>query len=193
MIYVLPMLKEPQQNLQTDERSIHKIEAYCSANELKATLHERGFRLTVQRQKILSIFQTLTQGHHLSAEDLYTILRQKDERISLSTVYRTLNLMAKIGLIRELEFAEGHKHYELNQPSSHQHHHLVCLQCNRILEFKNDLVAKMGFRQTESCGYQLLDCQLTLRVICLEAFGQDWQTLPADWVCDRLMQPHPLV
>jgi Ferric uptake regulator family len=117
------MLKDPQHELKADERSIQKIGAYCSANELKATLHERGFRLTVQRQKILSIFQTLTQGNHLSAEELHTILQQKRERISLSTVYRTLNLMAKIGLIRELEFAEGHKHYELNQPSSHQHHH----------------------------------------------------------------------
>jgi Fur family transcriptional regulator, ferric uptake regulator len=187
------MVKELQHDLQADERSIQNAEVYCSANELKATLHERGFRLTVQRQKILSIFQTLTQGNHLSAEELHTILRRKDERISLSTVYRTLNLMVKIGLIRELEFAEGHKHYELNQPSSHQHHHLVCLQCNRILEFKNALVLKMGFRQTEVCGYQLLDCQLTLRVICLEAFEQDWQALPSDWVCSRSMQPHPSV
>jgi Fur family transcriptional regulator, ferric uptake regulator len=187
------MLKEPQHDVQPHERSIQTAEVYCSANELKATLHDLGFRLTVQRQKILSIFQTLTQGNHLSAEELHTMLHQKGERISLSTVYRTLNLMAKIGLIRELEFAEGHKHYELNQPSSHQHHHLVCLQCNRILEFKNDLVLKMGFRQTKSCGYQLLDCQLTLRVICLEAFEQDWQTLPSDWICSRSMLPHPSV
>jgi Fur family transcriptional regulator, ferric uptake regulator len=162
---------------------------HYSLTKLKATLHQRGFRLTAQRHTVLTIFQTLPQGNHLSAEELHSILQQQGERISLSTVYRTLNLMAQIGLLRELEFAEDHKHYELNLPSSNHHHHLVCIQCNRTLEFKDDSILKLGIKQAEAHGYHLLDCQLTLRVLCPAAIEQNWKRLPG-WVCDRQMQPN---
>lgn len=156
---------------------------------LKAFLNQRGFRLTPQRQTILHIFQTLPQGKHLSAEDLHQILRQQGERISLSTVYRTLHLMAYMGILRELELAEGHKHYELNSPDPHQHHHLVCVQCNKTVEFESDLIDRIGSRQAETEGYHLLDCQLTIYVICPEAIAAGWnQSLPRDWLCKRSMQ-----
>jgi Fur family transcriptional regulator, ferric uptake regulator len=155
-------------------------------NSLKAALHERGFRLTAQRQKILNIFQTLTQGNHLSAEDLHNLLRQQGERISLSTVYRTLHLMAHIGLLRELELAEGHKHYELNSSLAHLHHHLVCLQCNHTLEFTNDQVMQIASKQAQVHGYYILDCQLTLHVLCPEALRRGLkQTLIKGWKCER--------
>jgi Fur family transcriptional regulator, ferric uptake regulator len=156
---------------------------------LKALLNQRGFRLTPQRQTILHIFQTLPQGNHLSAEDLYQILRQQGERISLSTVYRTLHVMAFMGILRELELAEGHKHYELNSGDSSQHHHLVCVQCNRTLEFESDLIDRIGIRQAQAEGYHLLDCQLTVYSVCPEAMQQGWnRTLPKDWVCERAMR-----
>lgn len=155
---------------------------------LKSFLNQRGFRLTPQRQTILQIFQTLPQGNHLSAEDLHKILRRQGERISLSTVYRTLHLMAYMGVLRELELAEGHKHYELNSPNRHQHHHLVCVQCNRTMEFESDLIDRIGSKQAESEGHYLLDCQLTIYVICPEAMQQGWnKTLPREWSCSRVM------
>ena len=135
-----------------------------SESSLKAELNERGYRLTPQRQTILHIFQTLPKGKHLSAEDLHTLLKQQNERISLSTVYRTLHLMAYMGILRELELAEGHKHYELNRPYPEHHHHLVCVYCNRTLEFKNEGVSSIGAKEAEAEGYYLLDCQLTLYV-----------------------------
>ncbi|NJO79812.1 MAG: transcriptional repressor [Cyanobacteria bacterium RM1_2_2] len=156
---------------------------------LKAFLNERGFRLTPQRQTILHIFQTLPQGDHLSAEDLHKILQRQGERISLSTVYRTLHLMAYMGILRELELAEGHKHYELNAPNRQQHHHLVCVQCNQTIEFESDLIDRIGSKQAENEGYHLLDCQLTVYVVCPEAMAQGWSmTLSRDWVCSRSMQ-----
>lgn len=187
MLISLPMPEEQQNNLPPDV-PIQDIGSPYSINALKASLHQRGFRLTAQRQTILNIFQTLTQGDHLSAEELHVILRRQGERISLSTVYRTLHLMTQMGLLRELEFAEGHKHYELNLPSPDQQQHLVCVQCNRTLEFKDDLILKMGSKQTEAHGYHLLDCQLTLHVICSEAFTQDWRTLQRGWRCNKTMQ-----
>jgi Fur family transcriptional regulator, ferric uptake regulator len=135
-------------------------------NALKAELHERGWRMTPQRETILRIFQNLAAGNHLSAEDLYNTLQDAGEGISLSTIYRTLKLMARMGILRELELAEGHKHYEINQPYPHHHHHLICVRCNKTIEFKSDTVLKSGSKVAEREGYHLLDCQLTIHAIC---------------------------
>ncbi|MEL6606525.1 MAG: transcriptional repressor, partial [Cyanobacteria bacterium J06614_10] len=85
--------------------------------------------------------------------------------ISLSTVYRTLHLMVYMGLLRELELAEGHKHYELNRPLK-DHHHIVCVHCNATIEFTEDSVTQIGEKTANSAGYHVLDCQLTLYGIC---------------------------
>ena len=136
-----------------------------SDEALKDELNARGYRATPQRQKVLSIFTALTQGEHLSAEDLHRTLEADGERISLSTVYRTLHLMVYMGLLRELELAEGHKHYELNRPMR-DHHHIVCVHCNKTLEFSENSIAKIGENTAKIAGYQVLDCQLTLYGIC---------------------------
>jgi Fur family transcriptional regulator, ferric uptake regulator len=163
--------------------SLHDI------NNLKSALHNRGFRLTSQRKVILGIFQALPSGEHLSAEMLHQLLNQQGESISLSTVYRTLHLMTIIGLIRELEFGEAHKHYELNLSSNHHHHHLVCVQCNYTLEFVDEQVVKIGEQQAKSKGYDVLDYQLILHVVCPEAWEQEEQgLLSPGWKCQRAMQ-----
>ncbi|NEO33932.1 MAG: transcriptional repressor [Symploca sp. SIO3C6] len=160
--------------------------ATYTAASLKAELNSRGWRLTPQRETILHVFQNLPRGHHLSAEELYNLLEQRGEPISLSTIYRSVKLMARMGILRELELAEGHKHYELNQPFPNHHHHLVCIQCNRTIEFKNDSILKQGMKQVEKEGFQLIDCQLTIHTICPEALRMGWPSaLPSNWRCSR--------
>ncbi|PZO22738.1 MAG: transcriptional repressor [Leptolyngbya foveolarum] len=146
---------------------------FLSDQALKDKLNNRGYRSTAQRQKVLGLFMSLPQGEHLSAEELHATLIKNDlgetasveNHISLSTVYRTLHLMVSIGLLRELELAEGHKHYELNRPLR-DHHHLVCLNCNQTLEFSESSIADIGEKTAQNAGYQVLDCQLTLYGIC---------------------------
>ena len=87
-----------------------------TAGSLKAELNSKGWRLTPQREIILQVFQNLPRGNHLSAEELHGLLEQRGETVSLSTVYRTVKLMTRMGILRELELAEGHKHYELAPP-----------------------------------------------------------------------------
>lgn len=168
--------------------------ATYTPTSFKAELNEKGWRLTPQREVILQVFQNLPKGHHLSAEDLHALLQGKGEKISLSTIYRTLKLMVRMGILRELELAEGHKHYEINQPYPHHHHHLVCIQCNKTIEFKNDSILKIGLKQSEKAGLHLLDCQLTIHTVCPEALRQGWPSLlPNNWSCLRsLSQAEPL-
>lgn len=140
--------------------------SFYTSSSLKAELNERGWRMTPQREQILQVFQNLNKGHHLSAEDLYQLLQSENQHISLSTIYRTLKLMARMGILRELELAEGHKHYELNQPYPYHHHHLICVRCNKTIEFKSDSILKVGSKTAKKEGYHLLDCQLTIHAIC---------------------------
>jgi Fur family ferric uptake transcriptional regulator len=165
-----------------------------TASSLKAELNSRGWRLTPQREKILHVFQNLPRGNHLSAEELYYLLEKQSEAISLSTIYRSIKLMSRMGILRELELAEGHKHYELNHPYPNHHHHMVCIQCNRTVEFKNDSILKQSLKQTEKEGFQLIDCQLTVMAICPEALRMGWPSgLPTHWSCSRsISEAHAL-
>ena len=140
--------------------------SFYTAASLKAELNDRGWRLTPQRETILQVFQNLPKGQHLSAEELYNVLEGQGEAISLSTIYRTLKLMSRLGILRELELAEGHKHYELNQPYPYHHHHLICVRCNKTVEFKNDSVLKISTKTAQKEAYHMLDCQLTIHAVC---------------------------
>ncbi|MEM9087533.1 MAG: transcriptional repressor [Cyanobacteria bacterium P01_F01_bin.53] len=139
--------------------------AYTPA-ALKAELHDRGWRMTPQRETILKTFQNLPEGQHLSAEDLCDLLKSDGTPIGLSTIYRNIKLMSRMGILRELELAEGQKRYEINQPAPHHHHHMICVRCSKTIEFKDDSVLKAGAQTATQSGYQLLDCQLVIHAIC---------------------------
>lgn len=160
--------------------------ALYTTTSLKSELNQRNFRMTPQREKILQVFQRLPLGKHLSVEDLHHLLDSQGQKVSLSTVYRTVNLMVRIGILRELELAEGHKHYELNQSEPEHHHHLVCLQCHKTIEFKNSSILKICHKQAAAADVEVLDCQLTLHAVCLEAVKQGWPfLLPRNWSCPQ--------
>jgi Fur family transcriptional regulator, ferric uptake regulator len=160
-----------------------------TSNSLKAELNAKGWRLTPQREIILQVFQNLSRGKHLSAEDVYELLTKRGENISLSTIYRTLKLMSRMGILRELELAEVHKHYELNTTSLHHHHHMVCAQCNMTVEFENNSILKQALKQVEKSGLELIDCQLTIYTICQEAIRKGWPAImPSDWICANALK-----
>ena len=78
---------------------------------------------------------------HLSAEELHAKLSEGGSTVSLATAYRTLKLLSSLGLLRELDFAEGHKHYELKQDTL-PHQHIICINCNSTLEFEDHFLKK---------------------------------------------------
>ena len=98
-----------------------------------------GMRITSQRMLVLHVLAK-AEGH-LDANQIFERARRHDVRLSLSTVYRTLQKLKELGLIDELHFDENHHHYEVKQPVGH--HHLVCLGCGKIIEFECPLSAQM--------------------------------------------------
>ena len=101
-------------------------------------------RLTPHRRLVLQIFLE-NRDRHLSAEELYNLSREKEKEIGIATIYRTLELLEELGLLRKVNFGDGRSRYELIQMdlSEHHHHHLLCLSCNRIIEVEEDLLHQL--------------------------------------------------
>ena len=133
---------------------------------LRDSLHDRGHRLTPQRQRVLALFERIGGGSHLSAEEVHQRLLREQERVSLATVYRTLRLLSSMGLLQELELPEGGRRFELTGEAHRDHHHLVCVRCGRTEEFEDQAVLKAGAQACEQKGFRLLECVLMVRARC---------------------------
>lgn len=107
---------------------------------LKDKLKEKGYKLTPQRRATLDTIIE-HQGDHLSTEEIYEYVKGKCPEIGLATVYRTLQLLDELDLISKISFDDGCGRYELNtHMDDHQHHHLICLNCNAVIEVEVDLL-----------------------------------------------------
>ena len=133
---------------------------------LRSSLHDRGQRLTPQRQLVLTLFERIGHGTHLSAEDVHQHLLRDGERVSLATVYRTLRLLSSMELLQELELPEGGRRFELAGDAHRDHHHLVCVRCGRTEEFESMAVLAAGEEAAGRHGFRLLECVLNVRALC---------------------------
>src|SRR5260370_21883426 len=107
---------------------------------LQAELMSRGLRMTRQRRTILSVVETAKQ--HLDASQILRHARKLDPQIDRVTVYRTLSLLKRHGLIDELDLMhlQGDKHYYARRPRR-DHIHMACLRCPTITEFETEVFA----------------------------------------------------
>lgn len=142
------------------------VAAGTTSEGLRTSLHDRGQRLTPQRQRVLALFERIGEGTHLSAEEVHQRLLKSQERVSLATVYRTLRLLSSMGLLQELELPEGGRRFELAGDTHRDHHHLVCVRCGRTEEFENTAVLDAGEDAATAHAFRLLDCVLTVRALC---------------------------
>ncbi len=133
---------------------------------LRTNLHDRGRRLTPQRQRVLELFERIGEGSHLSAEEVHQRLIRSEGRVSLATVYRSLRLLSSLGLLQELELPEGGRRFELASDTHRNHHHLVCVRCGRTEEFESPAVLSAGEQAAAGHGFRLLECVLNVRGLC---------------------------
>ncbi len=133
-----------------------------STKNTRRALSVPGLRITNQRALILEVIRH-GQGH-LDAEEVYRRAQKKQPRLSLSTVYRTLQAFKKLGLIEELHFDEEHHHYEI-KPNT-EHHHLACLDCGRVVEFQYPLARLIKRNVTEVKDCEIVDTELRMTGYC---------------------------
>ena len=138
-------------------------------DDLRHKLQERQYKMTPQRKVVLQILLE-HPGEHLSAEDVYGYLRKDDSEIGLATVYRSLELLAEIGILQKIEFGDGCSRYEVNNtdPNSHHHHHLICRKCGKVIEFEEDMLEQLEKDIEEKQGFIVEDHQVKFYGLCRE-------------------------
>ncbi|MGF7059968.1 Fur family transcriptional regulator [Brassicibacter mesophilus] len=124
---------------------------------LKSKLKEKGYKLTTQRRVILDVILE-NQGRHLSPEEIYDDVRDKYPEIGLATVYRTLQLFEQLNIVYKLNFNDGCSRYELISTShDHQHHHLICLSCGKVIEVELDLLENLEHEIEKEGEFKIVD------------------------------------
>jgi Fur family ferric uptake transcriptional regulator len=132
---------------------------------LKSFLRESKLRFTPQRQTILEVF--LKYEGHAEVEDLFLIVRGIDPTIGIATVYRTMNILVECGLARENTLSKGQKSFEKLYHQSH-HDHLICTQCNKIVEFAHPLIEKYQLEVCQTHGFTLRQHKMEIYGICMD-------------------------
>jgi Fe2+ or Zn2+ uptake regulation protein len=128
----------------------------------RTELNRAGMRVTQQRTLIMEVIR---QGQgHLGADEIYRCAREREPRISLSTVYRTLQRLKQLDLIEERHFDEEHHHYEA-KPAA-EHHHLVCLGCGRVVEFHYPLARHLKEQVPEAGDFDVTGAEVRLSGYC---------------------------
>ena len=126
------------------------------------TMRAKGFRITPQRVAIVEY--VMNNDSHPSAEDIYKVIQKKYPMVSLATVYKTLELLAEIGVVRELSFADGAR-YDANIG---KHVNVVCLHCGRIEDIEEESLADLESRIARRSKYQIRSGRFELYGYCSE-------------------------
>ncbi|MBA7535692.1 Ferric uptake regulation protein [subsurface metagenome] len=102
-------------------------------------LSELGYRLTPQRIMVLSAIED--SDDHISAEEIYVQIVAKYPRVNISTVYRTLELLKRLGLVTETDLGGGRVRYHSAEKG--HHHHLVCQECGAIIDLDESVMSSL--------------------------------------------------
>ena len=102
-------------------------------------LHDLGYRLTPQRIMILKAVEQANS--HISIDDIYTQVHEQYAYMNVSTVYRTLELLEKLGLVLKTDFGEGRVRY--HPADKGHHHHLVCQKCGAIIDIDESTLTRL--------------------------------------------------
>src|SRR6266545_6005948 len=129
-------------------------------------LEQKNLRLTSQRQAIIdTVFGT---DQHFTAEQLLEWSRQRDKSVSRATVYRTLPLLTESGLIREMDFGKDYKFYDPNYADHPNHNHIICQDCEKIVEFESEKIVKLENEISHKLGFAVKSQRLQITASCQE-------------------------
>jgi len=124
--------------------------------DLTKEINSSQYKLTPQREIILRLMAD-NSNRHLSAEDVYGLLREKGIEIGIATVYRTLDLLVELKIIHKVDFGDGRSRYEFTPQERHRHHHLICINCGVVIEAKEDLLNQLEEMIEQENNFKVLD------------------------------------
>ena len=134
-------------------------------------LDQKNLRITSQRRAIVdTVFGT---DQHFTAEQLLEWAREKDSSVSRATVYRTLPLLTESGLVHEMDFGKDYKIYDPNYADHPNHNHIICDDCDKIVEFESDRLEALESEISSKLGFEVNSQQLRINASCdeMKRFG----------------------
>ncbi|MGY0009893.1 ferric iron uptake transcriptional regulator [Bacillus anthracis] len=133
---------------------------------IKKQLHAASYKLTPQREATVRV-SLENEEDHLSAEDVYLLVKEKSPEIGLATVYRTLELLSELKVVDKINFGDGVSRYDLRQEGARRfHHHLICTQCGAVQEIQEDLLGEVERKVEHDWSFKVKDHRLTFHGIC---------------------------
>ncbi len=130
-------------------------------DELLSALKERDYRLTPQRVELVRLI-AVSEGHP-SAAQLYKKIKARFPTMSYATVYKTLALLKEMGQVLEIDLRDD-SHYDGNRP--HPHPHLICMNCNKIVDGNLEIDHAAVRRLEKTSGYKIIRPQLAFYGLC---------------------------
>ena len=129
-------------------------------------LARKNLRITAQRQAIVdTVFST---DKHFTAEQLLEWSRARDRSVSRATVYRTLPLLTESGLVTEMDFGKDYKFYDPNYAEHPNHNHIICQDCEKIVEFESEKIARLEDEISHRLGFAIKTQRLQITATCEE-------------------------
>ena len=144
---------------------MHKL-SIGEIEKLKSNLKEKGYKLTPQRRAILDTI-IKSEGQHLTAEEIYELVKLDCPEIGLATVYRTVLLLDELAVICKLDLNDGCSRYELvHQDENHQHHHLICTSCGKVIEVQGDLLETLEKTIEDKYNFEIKNHSVKFYGLC---------------------------
>lgn len=132
-----------------DDRKPNRIAELCA---------EHGLRMTGQRRTIAQVLSDAAD--HPNVEEVHARAHRLDNRISLSTVYRTLRLLEQKGILARHAFGEGRRRYE--EARREHHDHLIDIEGGKVIEFRSEEIERLQERVARELGFELVGHRLEL-------------------------------
>ena len=131
--------------------------------------NHRGYKWTTQRQRIIDILKS--EKGHLSAIDIHAVLRQKHHPVSMATVYRTLAILIKSGLVKKINIADKPSVFEFdgNSRKNQEHGHFVCQRCGQVVDIRPaalSMLKEIDQELLDQFRLDILDHQVTFFGLC---------------------------
>jgi Fur family ferric uptake transcriptional regulator len=142
-----------------------KVDGAKQLDAFRRYLADHNLPLTQQRLAVAEVL--LFAADHLSADDIAKQLSRSGEAVGTATVYRTLDLLVRSGLVREHDFGEGFKRYE-PMAAGQAHEHCICSSCGRVMEFSNDRLERMIALLAEEVEFRPHHHRLDVYGLCRE-------------------------
>src|SRR3954468_16092035 len=127
---------------------------------------QKGLRKTAQRDAIIEA--AFSTKDHYTADTLLAMARRIEPSVSRATVYRTLPLLVSSGLLKEMDFGQDYKFYDPNYAEHPSHNHLICVDCNEIVEFEDRNIDTLENCISKRLGFSPADKDIRIEPTCDE-------------------------